>query len=501
MNSLFKKILITTSLICLSGIKLVNAQTCASFSINQESEKKYFYELYLNNSQLTDRMLITKDEKLYLEPGDHTLTFRQWDQIAYRKLKNRASSLTPYISMSIDRTAEYVKKIRTINIQITVGNNKHYILINNELNKMSIQKEINLVCDANKTNILAAKKGKKENVVLPPQLTYRLYEVMQSIQNNNLNKHSSISSLVPVQVMDYFGAIVDTVMKRTNADEQLVIAVTPFSLASRLGLKSGDKIKLLGGEAISNLSWASYDPLTNYIVNLKGSEELTITVLRGANEVTLNGKYEPTIVPEFTYSVGGKTVNQNIINELEIATKNQRILSLLMLKIISLRNVQRSNSDVIEISQPEMFDPKYGINGSFVNYDEHFGFSVNSINQGSPAEQLGLQLNDVILAINSQEIKSNSMDILSSKIAELSEGESYKILVKRKGSELALTDVLHRRLFQKFSLMINLESYRAVKKPKSWLHLMGTESISQKNIGVKGIFDDFEAGGAKRLDN
>jgi C-terminal processing protease CtpA/Prc len=485
MNSLFKKILITTSLICLSGIKLVNAQACASVSINQESGKQYFYDLYLNNGVLTDSMLIKKDEKLYLEPGDHTLTFRQWDPLSYKKIKNQKSSSAVWMRLEMNRTEQYVKKIKTINVQITVGNNKHYVLVNNELNKISIQEEKDQVCDENKVNILAAKKTKKENVVIPPQLTYRLYEVMQSIQKNDPNKRESISSLVPIKVMDYFGAIVDKKRKSTNTKEQLVIAVTPYSLASRLGLKAGDKIKLLGGKAISNLSWAPYDPLTNYIVNLNGDKKLAIKVLRGVNEVMLNGKYESTIMPEFTYSVGENKVKRNVTNELEIAKKSQRLLSLTMLQIMSLKDIKNSNSDIIAISQPAMYDPKYGINGSIVSNDKHFGFNIKSVVQGSPADKLGLKRNDVVIAINSQKIKSNSVNMLSSNITNLAEGESYTILVKRKDSELELTDVLHRRLFPKFSLMIDLESYETVKSPKSWLYLMGRKDT--RNTGFLAV--------------
>lgn len=86
--------------------------------------------------------------------------------------------------------------------------------------------------------------------------------------------------------------------------------------------------------------------------------------------------------------------------------------------------------------------PYIGISVSSVgveaqSYGTPAGASVQVINEGSPAEKAGLQLNDIITAVDDKEV-SNSSDLVDI-ISASNPGDTFKLTVYRKGETITVT--------------------------------------------------------------
>ena len=65
------------------------------------------------------------------------------------------------------------------------------------------------------------------------------------------------------------------------------------------------------------------------------------------------------------------------------------------------------------------------------------GAAIRSVEQGSPAEQAGLQANDIVTAINGETIES--YEGLAEKVAASEPGDKLELTVYRKGETLTIT--------------------------------------------------------------
>jgi hypothetical protein len=176
----------------------------------------------------------------------------------------------------------------------------------------------------------------------------------------------------------------------------------------------------------------------------------------------------------------------NQVNVQNLSTHSAYLLSLVMLEISLLPEFKDHESDIININKPKLLDPKYGINGTLNKVKDNYGFSITRIQPTSPAHQIGLKTDDVIIAINNKKITTDSMSTFASKVHALKHRQLYTLSVIRSGSQLELSETLHRRLLPSFSLSIDLDSLRAIKKTRAWRRLFN----DPRNAGLQKTHRD-----------
>ena len=128
--------------------------------------------------------------------------------------------------------------------------------------------------------------------------------------HNKDSKYSADSNVVPMKVIDNFGTVIDK-QYADNGGLQ-VLSVLPYSLASKLGLTSGDIITEFAGDSIMVNETEPLTQLMEYLGSIDIRKKISMTIIRSGQALTLNSKYTPIILPEISYQVGlnsSKSIN------------------------------------------------------------------------------------------------------------------------------------------------------------------------------------------------
>lgn len=146
------------------------------------------------------------------------------------------------------------------------------------------------------------------NEQLPPRLEYRLRRLMAKIDAHHQGlTHAEKTNLVPQTQVNRFGAIFDHTQDDNDKALQ-ILAVSPFSQATKLGLASGDAIIALGKSPVDLEDRKNPDQaLKNYLGPMTEGQTITIKVIRNGNTMTLQGTFKPVIVPEVYYQLEQST--------------------------------------------------------------------------------------------------------------------------------------------------------------------------------------------------
>lgn len=146
--------------------------------------------------------------------------------------------------------------------------------------------------------------GLSNNVQLPAPLEYRLRKLMSKIahyHSQTNGQQTSVNVLLGTQ-MNQFGAV----LNNQNADDQLgvqVLAVSPLSQASKLGLTSGDTIISLGTLPLDNQTNISHQSVEQYINQLVYGDTIAVTIKRHGKNLSLNGTFQPVTIPSAFYQL------------------------------------------------------------------------------------------------------------------------------------------------------------------------------------------------------
>ncbi|NQZ10433.1 MAG: hypothetical protein HRT35_25045 [Algicola sp.] len=241
-----------------------------------------------------------------LSPGWHTLTIEQ-----------QASGTS-------------ITKPVTKTLRIAVEVDKKYILsLNKTGKKMALLSSETFLCSKPEHVMAQAKLAIGQSTIpsneqLPPRLEYRLRRLMAKIETHHRGlTNTEKANLVPLTRVSRFGVIFDHTHSANDKALQ-ILAVSPFSQATRLGLASGDAIIALGESPInlkdrknrqknpnndSNSNAQNYadKALQNYLGPMTSGQTITVKVIRNGNTITLQGTFKPVIVPEVYYQLEQST--------------------------------------------------------------------------------------------------------------------------------------------------------------------------------------------------
>lgn len=435
-------------MMCMGVPQVAAQQHCSTVTMSDTANNAVFELVGHNMDRISERRRTSErlmDKQVFkLEPGHHTMTFYRWD-----KSKLRGVLRNPQFYRDI--------KVEPVTVSIDVEPNMHYEIINeivDEKSKLLISSSKFQECLETDKKLLAAKPAVGvANVILPELLQYRLDLLMEELKRTNQAQHN----VIPTNVVSYFGAIV----KAMSKNKLVILAVSPYSVADRLGLKTGDEITHLGGKSIVDFE-GNESPLSSYLQELRDGSEMEVVVNRSGTNLTLSHQFDVKVVPEVQYSFVEKNKEKQLVNSTNLSPELDSKLDKLLIEISDLPQLkQRNNLTQLRISRSKSYDKKYGIVGELTT--NKTGFTVHKVKENSAAFNVGLRANDIITNVNGMEIKSLSIAQMSQVIAALKAGEDYSLEIERGDKKLDLTGQLQPLEIPAYQVVIDTKSIDKAK--------------------------------------
>jgi hypothetical protein len=168
--------------------------------------------------------------------------------------------------------------------------------------------------------------------------------------------------------------------------------------------------------------------------------------------ILLKQKSEPCIVTDPKKLYQSLPAEPQIIAVKALPEQLQNEFQLLMLEITEYAQQFYPPNTSIALNRTPMTDYFYGISGELQQQDQQFGLLVNNVLIQSPAEQLGVQSRDVILAINDKKLTAPGLSLMRSEITGLNIGDEYSVMVRRSGKHLTLQDSYDPMLLSGFKM-------------------------------------------------
>lgn len=201
--------------------------------------------------------------------------------------------------------------IKTLRIGVEVD--KKYILsLDKTGSKIALLSSETFECNDPEHSMAQARQAIGQSSIpsneqLPPRLEYRLRRLMAKIDAHHQGlSNTEEANLIPQTRVNRFGAILDHTPGANDKALQ-VLAVSPFSQATKLGLTSADAIIALGESPIDLKNSNADQVLQNYLGPMTQGQTITIKVIRNGKTMTLRGTFKPVIVPEVYYQIEQST--------------------------------------------------------------------------------------------------------------------------------------------------------------------------------------------------
>ena len=208
------------------------------------------------------------------------------------------------------------------------------------------------------------------------------------------------------------------VSTRQHEKGAAIQSVSEGSAADKAGLKEGDIIIKLNDDEIKNPS-----DLYKAVGKYEPEEKVKVTYLRDGKE-------------DKTKAVLGKASTQSIWSNGDFVLNIPEIAELQELD--ELRSVPGVENFTYNW-QPK---PKVGL--QIEDLQEGAGVKVTDVNNDAPAAKAGLQKDDVITAVDGQEIKS--VDELKAKLKNYKEGDAFNVTYKRDNATLTANIKLPKKV-------------------------------------------------------
>ncbi len=118
-----------------------------------------------------------------------------------------------------------------------------------------------------------------------------------------------------------FGAVLDvTFDDETDQHGLAIVAITPDSLASDLGLKSADRIQAINGKRLLKLGQlndgraTAYERFATIFSSLENNQDVELTVLRQQQTLVLHGRNQRQVLPAIRLRFNPTTMNGSAVS-------------------------------------------------------------------------------------------------------------------------------------------------------------------------------------------
>jgi hypothetical protein len=245
-----------------------------------------------------------------LAPGRHKLSAQVLhkqtnildDQYTIELVKNNDASAMINFELDVKKNTLY--RI----IATTKGNHNRK---SNRAFEISIKKELSKLCENDKqTEHQEVPINNTHINTIPETLQYRLDLVMMDLKayfrsKNLINKTVTIKT--KPRIINTIGIVTN---KETPVTEGInILAITPFSIAAKMGLRPDDTILNINGvdlasdNRIQNKGLSILTRFKNTIVNLSEDESVKIQVLRKNKKVILHSDYKELSLPSYKLKI------------------------------------------------------------------------------------------------------------------------------------------------------------------------------------------------------
>jgi len=476
------------------------ADQCANVEFNsfKYSGKNYIFEVVgHNNKDINElssfKQIMNGNQQYTLSPGLHHFQINLWQKRSFKTSilsKRRELQITP-----ITRLSKIVPpKIK--HIQLYVNANTHYkvsILDNTKEPQFTLSSEEKKCLVAENQPLLSAEPVSKfsKDKKIPENLEYRLRRIINDIVAQKGDVINNVAVFSPVKFNSYFGAAIDKAYAN-NGKALKVLAVSPYSFAANIGLKSDDNITKLGINNIVRNEGATIEQLNNYLNSLTLGDNIMLEVNRNKKKVQLQKPYYPTVIPEGNYQISDSSIapqqQPTLRSELILPQNLQTNFDQLLLELADYYQSINVTDQQIELSRSANYDHVYGLLGKVIPQEKNNGIQVTYVSDGSPAHTIGLKGEDTIIAINNQPLIEKSALPFIKTISQLKNNENYSITVKRKEKIRTLTGKYKPVLFNAFKFSINLNSINLANKQFEE-YARAPKKGSNKHVGLFRLSD------------
>lgn len=267
---------------------------------------------YLKNNEygLVLYHLGTIKPSILLTPGVHKLSAK----IKYDKTEGSNNPNT-YVFINDEEFSEL------INFEIDVKKNTMYQIVATTDDKhnrksdssyeITIRKEIAKNCEYDKKSQNIKKLNKHtDNNTIPENLQYRLDLVMMDLKAY-LNNKNLINKSIYVEKKQH---IINTIGIVTNRNTPVtkgisILAITPFSIAAKLGLKPHDTILSINEIDLTldnNIQTKNLSVLSQFkdtLINLSENENVKIKIIRENQKIILLSNYKELSLPSYQLKI------------------------------------------------------------------------------------------------------------------------------------------------------------------------------------------------------
>lgn len=466
MNIVFK-------LLPLIFIANISANECATinFSPTLISNEKYVSIITTHNDEKLDRNdskrdLIANKHNYHLAPGVHSLIIQEWPITMYRKVrrdnnvknfKGNTDVFIHFVQLNVEKNNFYKFKV------VGEKDKNRKVMLNSRQPKN---------CSADEADILTAKKDPKvnkenEGFQIPDNLEYRLRLLMNKLStyHQDGSKTLGLKNIIPTRLNSIFGVFLD--LDYVNSGKGLrVLSVSPYSLASRIKIYSGDIIVGLGRYKIKQSNKTPFQQFEEYLSSLYFGEKIIIKVIRNGKKTTLRGEYLPSIIPETKYTFSNITSKEydTYLNSEHSTLPVELSIELdqLLIELADVFTSDKFEDDLVELIRLESFDNTFGLSGEKISLPKGVGLKVLEVQLDSIASYIGVKELDVILNINGKPLTDNNINETLRSLKTLDSGSPLSIEVLRDNKLVQLSGIYYPNKLVGFKLTLDLNSIKTV---------------------------------------
>lgn len=276
-----------------------------------------------------------------------------------------------------------------------------------------------------------------------------LQQLFFNISEQNPVYQNQLSSVSPAGFSADIGIIFNKFRMAHEGIE--VLSVTPLSVANQLGLQSGDILLTINEQTLSG-DFREKSNLFDAAVT-KIDRDVVLTLKRGERHLSLRSDLDELFIPKYQYSVNEEQPPV-LVNYVPLMPASRYQLDHQISQIVTKYSELFPEAKNFKISIPASVESRLGVTG--VNDKQYNGVKINFVADGSTAQQLGINVGDILLSIN--DIESINENNTSGEKHTLLVNKRYQVSILRQNKPLEFVkDVFVKRLPQ-VELNIQLQS-------------------------------------------
>jgi len=427
------------------------------------------------------RKIMSGRTEYQVAPGEHVISFLQYPKAYFQMTKShfgpRASG-KGLVDVKLKVMHIDIKPDHQLKVGLTENSDSAALTLISQKQELCVKKKNNFIGFENTLYV--------DKEPLPVQLNQRLSRVMKRIKDYHQQTKSYEANVTPISMDEYFGTVIDDNFSESNHIK--VLSVLPFSLAAKLGLKSGDLITKLANKPVDVSKGNPRALFDRYLLaGVKYYDPIILQVIRNNEVLELRKDKRLTIIPGSHYSFNTAAVQpMQITNTKKMDPQLAFDYHREILALHSYYEAKGITADKVRLFRDKTVSKSLGIKGKELG---GVGLLILSIAENSPMKKLGLNKNDIIIGINNAEELIDTVSLLLSQVEKLQMHDKVSLLVKRAGKEQELKGIFQPEMVPGFSLALDMNAEQYIKDYRKRYRKLGPSSIGTATWSPGGQSD------------